>query len=252
MKKTTDEFIKHSMKVHGERYLYDKVIYVNNKTHVELVCKLHGSFIVRPDIHLFGKCGCPECGKLSSVKKRTNTLEYFIKKSTEVHGDKYTYDNAVYINNKTPISISCVKHGTFIMRPSDHLQGKGCPSCYAESRFGETNSCYRGGVTRSNKPLYNTYHSQLKKYHKTLKVNEEGLILLGVLCMYCGKVYVPSRGSVVSRLQVINGNSNGALNLYCSNNCKKACPTFGKKEYPKGFKKATSLPPHNGCNTQPY
>ncbi len=48
--------------VHGDG-LYDisNSIYVNNKTPIEVVCSLHGSWFVRPDNFIHGETRCPTC-----------------------------------------------------------------------------------------------------------------------------------------------------------------------------------------------
>ena len=62
---------------------------------------------------------------------RKLTLEDFIKKSKEIHGDKYDYSQTEYVNNHTPLNIVCPEHGPFIVRAKTHF-GKykqGCPVC---------------------------------------------------------------------------------------------------------------------------
>ena len=58
---TVAEFVAHATKVHGLKYGYDKVTYVNNRTPVCIVCPKHGEFWQTPHEHLDG-CGCPKCG----------------------------------------------------------------------------------------------------------------------------------------------------------------------------------------------
>lgn len=53
-KLTTEEFIKKARKVHGNKYDYSKVKYVNNQTKVRIVCPEHGEFSQRPIDHLKG------------------------------------------------------------------------------------------------------------------------------------------------------------------------------------------------------
>lgn len=60
VKKKTDEFIKKARLVNGEKYTYEKVVYINSKTKVCVTCPKHGDFLVRPDIHLRG-CVCKKC-----------------------------------------------------------------------------------------------------------------------------------------------------------------------------------------------
>ena len=59
---------------------------------------------------------------------RSNTQE-FIEKARKIHGDKYDYSRVEYINCYTPIIIICPIHGEFKQAPTNHLAGKGCPSC---------------------------------------------------------------------------------------------------------------------------
>jgi hypothetical protein len=43
-KLTTEEFIAKAKAVHGDRYDYSKVEYVNASTKVCIICKKHGEF----------------------------------------------------------------------------------------------------------------------------------------------------------------------------------------------------------------
>ena len=55
-----EEFIEKARKIHGERYDYSKVNYINSKTKVCIICPEHGEFWQTPDNHLQGK-GCYIC-----------------------------------------------------------------------------------------------------------------------------------------------------------------------------------------------
>lgn len=125
IKRTTLEIIDDFNKVHHNVYDYSKVNYVDLKSPVEIICKVHGSFFQRPDSHLSG-CGCKKC----FLEKETDTAQDFIKKSILLHGDIYDYSNVNYINSHTPVEIICKKHGSFFQKPGNHLNGKnGCPVC---------------------------------------------------------------------------------------------------------------------------
>lgn len=70
MKKlTTEEFIEKARKVHGDKYDYSKVTYVNNHSKVIIVCPLHGEFLQTPNKHLQSNRGCPECKKKEHKNK---------------------------------------------------------------------------------------------------------------------------------------------------------------------------------------
>jgi len=61
-KKTLEEVIADFREVHGDCYDYSKVVYVNGRTKVLIICHEHGDFWQRPAGHKKG-IGCPECGK---------------------------------------------------------------------------------------------------------------------------------------------------------------------------------------------
>jgi len=163
-----------------------------------------------------------------------------------------------YKNNKSILVTKCKKGHIHKISLNNFRQGYRCPICYNESIKGDNNPYilsgaikkykpekhynWKGGVVKKNLPLYSTYGEKLSKYHKVYKIVKEDLELLGVECVYCGKIYVPLKDYAAKRLQIINGTvkGHGSYNFYCSENCKKACPTYGQKKYPKGFKPITS------------
>lgn len=57
---TREQFIEKAIAVHGDYYDYSKVIYVNNKTKVCIICPIHGEFWQTPGSHLQSK-GCKKC-----------------------------------------------------------------------------------------------------------------------------------------------------------------------------------------------
>lgn len=119
----TEEFIKRARKVHGDKYNYSKVEYVNYETKVCIICPEHGEFWQTPDGHLHG-AGCQIC----SGTHKSNTVE-FIKKAMEIHGNRYDYSKVNYVNNSSKVCIICKKHGEFWQTPANHLNGKGCQKC---------------------------------------------------------------------------------------------------------------------------
>lgn len=49
---------------------------------------------------------------------------------TTIHNGVYTYNNAVFINSRTPFLITCKEHGDFLQQPRAHKQGQGCRKCF--------------------------------------------------------------------------------------------------------------------------
>jgi len=120
--KGLESFIRDSSTKHGDKYDYSLVKYKNNKTKVRIICKEHGPFEQRPDLHLYS--GCPICS--GNNKKTTND---FIKESIKTHGDKYDYSLVNYINGKIGVKIICKEHGEFEQRAISHIRGSGCWKC---------------------------------------------------------------------------------------------------------------------------
>ena len=123
-----NEFIEKARKVHGNKYDYSKAEYINYNTKVCIICPEHGEFWQTPRSHLRG-CGCPICGGCEKL-----TTEEFIEKAKKVHGDKYDYSNAKYVNNSTKVCIICPEHGEFWQTPNAHVSAKHeCPMCSHQS-----------------------------------------------------------------------------------------------------------------------
>ena len=60
-RKTKEEFIQDCINIHGDKYDYEKVIYVNSKIKVILICKKHGEFSILPNSHISRRAGCQKC-----------------------------------------------------------------------------------------------------------------------------------------------------------------------------------------------
>ena len=65
----TNSFINKVKNVHGDKYDYSKVDYVNNHTKVCIICPKHGEFWQKPIDHLNGH-GCPECAKKFGISEK--------------------------------------------------------------------------------------------------------------------------------------------------------------------------------------
>ena len=134
-KSTTEEFIEKAKEVHGDKYDYSKVEYVNSYTPVCIICPEHGEFFINANNFIRGN-GCVDC----SNKKRTKKLDEFINESRKIHGDKYDYSKVIYKNNYTKVCIVCKKcNYEFYQTPHSHLRGNGCPSCNESKLENEIN-----------------------------------------------------------------------------------------------------------------
>ena len=125
---TNDEFVEKARKVHGDKYDYSKVNYVTSTKKVIIICPTHGDFEQTPERHLRGR-GCQKCGGTQKL-----TLNDFLNKAKEIHGDRYDYSKVEYINSITKVCIVCPTHGEFWQTVGNHLSGHGCPICSIENR----------------------------------------------------------------------------------------------------------------------
>lgn len=131
----TQIFIEKARAVHGDRYDYDRVVYVRSRDKVTIICKKHGDFEQVPSNHLKGY-GCARCGfEELAIKKTQRAKEGFIEKARAVHGNRYGYESVVYALNKGKVVITCKIHGDFEQRPKDHLNGRGCAKCAGLHRY---------------------------------------------------------------------------------------------------------------------
>ena len=162
-----DSFAKKGNEVHGNRYDYSKVEYVNNRTPVVIICPVHGEFLQKPEKHLIGH-GCPEC---RATKKRT--IDDFLKEAATVHGDKYDYSKSDYVNNTTKVCIICKEHGEFWQTPKEHLHGQGCPACGKIRRGLKKRENTESFIEKARK-----VHGDLYDYSKTVYVKSNQNVII--------------------------------------------------------------------------
>lgn len=134
LKYTKEEFIIRSQSIHKDefenpRYDYSKVVYINNKTKVKIICNKHGIFEQKPESHTNQKNGCPKCSRVAIP----TTIE-FVEKCKQIHKNeygqpKYDYSKTVYTNAFSKVAIICSNHGEFLQVANYHLRGNGCPTC---------------------------------------------------------------------------------------------------------------------------
>ena len=135
--KTTEDFIREAIEIHGDKYDYSLVEYKDNLTKVPVICKkcreLGQDYIfeIRPTHHLRKNqpSGCPRCAK----RNRTMTQEKFIERAKEKF-PHFDYSKVEYKNMQTKVTIICPRHGEFKITPNTLLYSKyGCKKCSLEN-----------------------------------------------------------------------------------------------------------------------
>lgn len=133
-KVTAKQFLEKARKIHGDKYDYSKIEYVDTKTKVCIICPKHGEFWQSPASHLKGH-GCFQCGVENSAKGHLSNKDEFVKKAKKIFGILYDYSNVIYNKSSEKVSITCNKCGnSFLITPNNHLRGQGCPICAKEKK----------------------------------------------------------------------------------------------------------------------
>lgn len=166
-----NQVINKFQEIHKNKYDYSKIKYINNTTKVEIICIKHGSFKQRPSDHIQGH-GCPKCG---GCGKYFNGNEYFIKRSQEIHENKYDYSLVEYKTAKIKVKIICPEHGEFVQTPNNHLQGQGCIRC--RNNFISKNNKFDSNIIIEN---LNKIHGN--KYSYPESINSLGGGKIKIIC----------------------------------------------------------------------
>ena len=165
---TTKEWIASARKVHGDKYDYSKVEYVNSQTKVCINCREHGEFWQTPNNHLSGY-GCSKCSGLY-----VPTTEEWIASARKTHGDKYDYSMVKYVKANTKICIICPKHGEFWQIPGDHIRGIGCSKCGGTSALTKEEFIKKAHEVHSEKYDYYKVHYVNNRTKVCIKCPEHG------------------------------------------------------------------------------
>ena len=178
-KSNTEEFINKCIIVHKDKYDYSKVKYINSKSKIIIICKEHGEFEQTPLKHLSGS-GCNKCGIEKNANNKRSNNDEFIKKSIEIHQDKYDYSKINYKNNCTKVIIICKEHEDFEQIPNSHLLGIGCKKCAIKKNANNTRSnndefIKKAFVIHNNKYDYSKveYKNALEKVIIICKIHGE-------------------------------------------------------------------------------
>ena len=154
-------FIEKAIKIHGKKYDYSLVEYINAKTKVKIICSKHGIFEQTPDNHLQGK-GCKKC-----AGNTIYSIEEIVEKFHNVHNNRYSYDNLEYRGIFSKIKINCYEHGDFFQTAKAHIDGKGCPKCNGRSL---TNDEIKTILLKIHDNKYDYSESEFKRAKDKIKI----------------------------------------------------------------------------------
>lgn len=175
-KLNTEIIISQFIEIHGSKYNYSKVKYINAKTKVCIICPEHGEFWQSPDQHKHGH-GCPECSGLGRITFDKIILQTKINNpNLKILDNEHEFTD--YILNKERLKYECIICGYIGEKVVSGLMGGvGCPAC-------------AGQIVTENNCLYNKRPDLLKYFvniddAKTITVSSNKTFQFK--CPICGK-----------------------------------------------------------------
>lgn len=164
-KNKTEVFAYKASEIHCGKYDYSLTEFVHSQKPLLISCPIHGSFMQKPSNHLLGS-GCSKCSGSYTVNKNTFVesveelicskhgsysagsgcdgcykeasdikIKSYIDAVSVLHDNKYDYSLVSFTVKRDKVSIICPLHGEFQLIASDHLSGRGCPTCGKLSTF---------------------------------------------------------------------------------------------------------------------
>jgi len=236
LQNSTSEFIERSLKIHGDKFDYSKVEYLNSNTKVCIICPEHGEFYQLPNNHLSGK-ECLKCSYKKRGEKNAQGKELFIEKSIKTHEDKYDYSKVEYVNSKTKVCIICnktdeitgEKHNEFWQTPYSHLSGSTCPKCTGHFMNQEI-FVKKANVIHKNKYDYSKVEYKASIEKVCIICPEHGEFfqtpdshLHGQRCSKCSNVYRYNTKEWIEQSKKVHGDRYDYSKVVYVNNSTKIC-----------------------------
>jgi len=146
------------LNINNENLSFDNFNYQNNFTKSEIICKIHGLFY-RTVKQIKNNILCDKCD--DKIKSSFS----FIKKSKEIHGDTYDYNETIYLNSRKKLKIKCNIHGYFQLLPCQHLRGEGCKICKIDKDINNNRNKFiqKSNLVHSNKYIYDNINYKNNK-----------------------------------------------------------------------------------------
>lgn len=168
---TTEEFIQKAKAIHGDKYDYSKVEYVNNRTNVTIICPMHGEFQQTPANHLKGQ-GCPACGR----KKQQLTQEEVLNRIARIlEGTPYelVLPFEYKTDRNTSIKLHCTIHDETwemswhsFMYDSENKHFTGCSGC---RQTYSKEDCFKAAMACTTRSEFASKYKG--EYFKALRMN---------------------------------------------------------------------------------
>lgn len=150
--------------------------------------------------------------KLYSYKELKN---YIKKKGGRILQPWYLFKGV-----DVPVRYKC-KHGHInFISLSKSRSGSWCKQCFITNK-------QRYMINANDIALYDTFSKRLNKLGEyTTSIIDNDLVLLGVKCKECGKIFSPGRKQVYERIGSIENKRRGNNFFFCTNDCKNKSKAY--------------------------
>lgn len=164
-KKDTSFFIKKAIEVHGDVYDYSITNYEHSLKKVDIICKLHGIFTIKPSNHTNNKQGCHKCGLERTIAGSRKSVSEFLEEiKTKENYKHYDFSKIISIQSRRYSKIECVceKHGEYTTTPKNALRNIffGCKTCSIEDDRYDTHK-----FVEISEKIHSNYYSYEKTHY---------------------------------------------------------------------------------------
>lgn len=232
-KLTHDEFVKKSLKKHGDKYDYHQTEYQNSAKKVKIYCNGCKTFFwQKANDHMAGR-GCLTC---SGSKKLT--LTQFVKTCSEKHNNKYDYSLSKYINGDSKLKIICPIHGEFEQLAIVHMNGHGCQKC--SKKYSPTkDEFFKLGLQKYN-GIYDYSEADYVNYTTPIKIicpthgefrQSPNIHITATGCPKCSGKTLKTTSEFITEATIKHNNKyDYSLSKYINSKTKLTiiCPTHGE------------------------
>jgi predicted GIY-YIG superfamily endonuclease len=190
----------------------------------------------------------------------SKTTKEFIADAIKIHGNKYSYPRAIYINRTRKLIITCGAHGDFEQVAENHLSGNGCPACGNVLRKTTEQFIAEASIAHNNKYSYEKtkYINKLEKVTITCPIHGDFNQVArahtkGSGCPQCGQTVRKTLAQFIEESRKVHGNrySYDQTN-YVDGNTKVSirCPSHGRFQQNPGTHLSGSGCP--GCSVSGF
>lgn len=132
MKQSLSEFIAKAQAVHGSKYDYSQVNYINNRTKINIICPEHGPFWQIPQNHIKNSHGCKLCGIKAGQHKMHEEYTKFKSEYQKLY-PAHDLKEPTTFSPKFRFTFICAEHGDFVSSPLEIMNSWQCPKCNNKS-----------------------------------------------------------------------------------------------------------------------